>query len=163
MTNPIRPTDDDARALAQNLLRDARFAALGVLTADNQPLVTRVAFGLDPDGAPVSLISDLAAHTRALTENPNCSLLIGEPGGRGDPLTHPRLTLQARARFLRHGARGHAEMAAHYLRDHPKSKLYVGFADFSFVLFDVSIGHLNGGFGKAFTLSPADMNLPSRS
>jgi len=31
MTNPIHPTDDDARALAQSLLIDARHAALGVI------------------------------------------------------------------------------------------------------------------------------------
>jgi len=157
MTNPIRPTDDEARALAGDLMAKARFAALGVITETGTPLVTRVAFGLDPDGGPISLVSSLSGHTRALVGNPACSLLVGEPGDKGDPLTHPRLSLICRASFLRHGEEGHAELAAHYLRDHPKAKLYIGFADFAFVRFQITEAHLNGGFGKAFHLNAGDL------
>jgi len=156
--SPIRPTDDEARALARSLMDHARFAALGVIDPDSgTPMVTRVAFGTTPEGGPLTLVSDLSHHTRALKAQPSASLLVGEPGSRGDPLTHPRLTLQVQARFLRHGAAGYAEMAAHWLRDHPKSKLYIGFADFSFVLFDVHSAYLNGGFGRAFIMTPADL------
>jgi heme iron utilization protein len=158
--SPIRPTDDEARVLGRSLIDQARFAALGVIDPDSgAPMVTRVAFGTTPQGGPMTLISDLSHHTRALKAQPAASLLLGEPGSRGDPLTHPRLTLQVQARFLRHGAAGHADMAAHWLRDHPKSKLYIGFADFSFVLFDVTSAHLNGGFGRAFVMTPADLGL----
>ncbi|AZV79350.1 pyridoxamine 5-phosphate oxidase [Parasedimentitalea marina] len=160
MTTPIRPTDDGARALAQGLMAKARFAALGVVLDTNVPLVTRVAFGLDPEGGPISLVSSLSVHTGALQGNPICSLLLGEPGDKGDPLTYPRLSLICRASFLHHGDVGHAELAAHYLRDHPKAKLYIGFSDFSFVRFEVSEAHLNGGFGKAFHLVPQDL-VPS--
>jgi putative heme iron utilization protein len=61
---------------------------------------------------------------------------------------------------LHHGDDGHTELAAHYLRDHPKAKLYIGFTDFSFVRFEISEAHLNGGFGKAFHLGPQDL-IPS--
>ncbi|WP_146346013.1 HugZ family pyridoxamine 5'-phosphate oxidase [Phaeobacter marinintestinus] len=161
MTDPIRPTDDDARQMARDLLAQARHAALAVVLPDGSPMVTRVAFGLGPDGHPLTLVSDLSAHTTALKANPNGALLIGEPGERGDPLTHPRLTLMAQARFLRKGDTGYDKTAAHYLRDHPKSKLYIGFADFSFAVFSTRQGHLNGGFGKAFVLTPKDMALPT--
>ena len=161
MTNPIRPTDDAARDLTRALLSAARFAALAVVLADGAPMVTRVAFGRAPDGTPLTLISDLAAHTGALRANPACSLMVGEPGPKGDPLTHPRLTLQARARFIRQGEDGYDALAAQYLADHPKAKLYIGFADFSFALFTVHTGHLNGGFGKAFRLTATDMGLPA--
>lgn len=158
--SPIRPTDDEARQLARDLIEQARFAALAVIDPDTgAPLVTRVAFGTTPQGAPLTLISDLSHHTRALKADPVASLLVGEPGARGDPLTHPRLTLQVQARFLRHGQDGHEDMAAHWLRDHPKSKLYIGFADFAFALFDVRAAYLNGGFGRAFVLTPADLGL----
>ncbi len=160
--NPIRPTDDDARALARGLLADARHGALGVI-ADGAPMVTRVAVGTAPDGTPVSLVSDLSAHTQALQSNPACSLLVGEPGTKGDPLTHSRLTLQARADFLRHGAPGHRELAAHYLQTHPKAQLYIGFADFSFLRLTVCRAFLNGGFGKAFHLGLADLDLTTQS
>lgn len=157
MTSPIRPTDDEARALASGLMAKARFAALAVITEAGTPLVTRVAFGLDPEDGPISLVSSLSNHTRALMDNPACSLLVGEPGDKGDPLTHPRLSLICRASFLRHGEEGHAELATHYLRDHPKAKLYIGFADFAFVRFQITEAHLNGGFGRAFHLNPGDL------
>jgi len=127
MTNLIRPTDSAACDLARDLMANARFAALGTLTGKTSPMVTRIAFGLTPDGEPLSLISQLAAHTTALKEDPVCSLLIGEPGPKGDPLTHPRLTLQTTADIIPRAAADHEKMAAHYLRDHPKAKLYVGF------------------------------------
>lgn len=160
MTDPIRPTDDDARKLAQDLIREARFAALGALQPETgAPLVTRVAFGTDRDGTPVTLISDLSHHTRALRSAPACSLLVGEPGPKGDPLTHPRLTLQCSASFVAHGDPAYREIAAHYLTSHPKAKLYIGFGDFSFVRFAVTEAYLNGGFGKAFVLTPGDLGL----
>lgn len=158
--SPIRPTDTEARSLARGLITHARFAALGVIDPDSAaPMVTRIAFGTTPQGQPLSLVSDLSHHTRALKAAPVASVLLGEPGARGDPLTHPRLTLQTGARFLRHGEDGHAELAAHYLRDHPKAKLYIGFSDFSFVLFDIRSAYLNGGFGKAFVLTPDDLGF----
>ncbi|MDU9004959.1 HugZ family pyridoxamine 5'-phosphate oxidase [Sedimentitalea todarodis] len=157
MLNPIRPSDDNARALAGTLLKSARTAALAVLSPDGAPLVTRIAFGSTPDGQPLTLVSDLSGHTIAMRSDPRCSLLVGEINGRGDPLNQPRLTLEATASFLDRTSTQHEKMVAHYLRDHPKSKLYIGFADFSFVLFTIKIGHLNGGFGKAFTLSSADL------
>lgn len=160
MPNPIRPTDQDAKALARQLIDTARYGALAVFEAESgHPLCTRLAVGTSVTGHAIALISDLAHHTRALRANAACSLLLGEPGQKGDPLTHPRLSLQARARFIAKGAPEYAEMAAHYLRDHPKSKLYIGFADFSFVQFEVIQAYLNGGFGKAFTLTPADLAL----
>ena len=157
-TSPIRPTDDEARALARQLIDRARFGALGVIeAATGAPMVTRVAVGTDADGRPLSLVSDLSAHTRALKTDPLCSLLVGEPGERGDPLTHPRLTLQAHARFVRKGEAGYEALRERWLQRHPKAKLYVDFADFSFVVLDVTSAHLNGGFGRAFLLAPGDL------
>ncbi len=161
MTNPIRPTDDGARTLAQQLMRDARSAALGTVTSDGCPLVTRVAFGLCPAGHPISLISSLSQHSQILRSNPACSLLVGDPGPKGDPLTHPRISLVGRATFVDRQSPAHPQLAAHYLRSHPKAKLYIDFADFSFVQFALDMGYLNGGFGKAFHLDPADLIPPS--
>lgn len=152
-TDPIRPTDDAARDLARGLVAAARFAALGVIDpATAAPMVTRIALVPGPDGAPLTLISSLSAHTSALAANPSCSLLIGEPGGKGDPLTHPRLTLQARAEAADKGA-----LKAHYLSLYPKAQLYYDFGDFALIRFAPVAGFLNGGFGKAYHLSPGDL------
>lgn len=148
--DPYRPVDDEARALAHRLIADARHGALGVLQA-GAPVVTRVALAPD-DGSLLTLISDLAPHTGALRINPTASLLIGEPG-RGDPLAHPRITLQVQAEFLAKSD----QVVRVYLAAHPKAQLYLGFADFHLVRLVPDHAMLNGGFGKAYRLSARDL------
>ena len=101
MTEPkpdtFRETDDEARDLARRLIAEARHGALGLLM-DGQPFVTRVALA-PAAGHLTTLISDLAPHTHALRDQERGSLMIGEPG-KGDPLAHPRMTLQVNAIFL---------------------------------------------------------------
>ncbi len=157
-SSPIRPTDDEARALARRLLAEARHAALGTLDpATGAPVVTRVAVGTTPESLPMTLVSALSAHTRALRANPLASLLVGEPGPKGDPLTHPRLTLHLRASFVARGTPEHDRLRAHWLASHPKSALYADFADFAFVIYEPTGASLNGGFGKAYELTPEDL------
>lgn len=158
--SPIRPTDDEARQLARGLIDRARFGALGVVHPDTGlPHVTRIAVTSDADGAPVTLISSLSLHTRALRAVPHASLLVGEPGPRGDPLTHPRLSLDVSAVFVPRGDE-HARLRAIWLQRHPKAKLYVDFGDFGFVRLRPSGAALNGGFGKAYALSAEDLRPP---
>lgn len=155
---PIRPADDAARALARRLIDTARFGALAVTDPETgAPTVSRIAIATDGDGRPVSLVSDLSAHTAALRSNPRCALLLGEPGAKGDPLTHPRITLDCTARFPERDSAEAAALRARYLAARPKARLYAGFADFSFVLFEPASARLNGGFGKAFRLDRADL------
>lgn len=155
---PIRAATPEAIAQVKTLIQDARFCALAVIHPDTQmPHATRIALGTTPSGTPMTLISDLSLHTSALRENPNCSLLVGEPEDKGDPLTHPRVTLQATAQFIARDQAIKAGLRAHYLTTHPKSKLYIDFADFNFVTFDILSADLNGGFGKAFSLTAQDL------
>jgi heme iron utilization protein len=156
--DPVRDADPQARQLARDLLMGARTAACAYLTpGTGLPGIARIAFALDPDGCPLSLVSALSAHTGALRDRPDCALLVGEPGAKGDPLTHPRLMLRARAGFVERATAEHETCRKHWLAAHPKSRLYVDFADFAFVRFAVADGVLNGGFGKAFRLQPKDL------
>lgn len=152
-TDPIRPTDDEARALARDLIDTARFGALGVMDPETgAPMVTRIAVVPGPDGLPLTLVSTLSSHTAALDADPACSLLVGEPGAKGDPLTHPRLTLQARAEMV-----DKAALKDHYLRLYPKAQLYYDFGDFRLMRLTPVAAFLNGGFGKAYHLTPDDL------
>ncbi|MCA0930023.1 HugZ family pyridoxamine 5'-phosphate oxidase [Ruegeria profundi] len=157
-TDPFRPVDDIARTLARELIDGACHAALATLRPDlGLPSVSRIALATDESGGPVTLISTLADHTQALRTNPACALLVGDPGKTGDPLTHPRLTLHATARFISRESTDHTALRSRYLTLRPKAKLYVDFADFGFVRFDISDALLNGGFGKAWRLTQADL------
>ncbi len=157
--SPIRETNDEARKLGKQLLKEASFAALATLEpGSGRPLVSRVAFGLDGSGQPISLMSTLANHTKALMETAACSLLVGEPG-KGDPLAHPRLTLQATAARFEKGSQDHVQTRGHYLKQHPKAALYVDFGDFFLFRFVIESAYLNGGFGKAFVLTSDDLGL----
>jgi len=143
----INPTDDAARALVRQLLADMRHAALGVTHPETgAPYVARV--GLIWDGtAALALVSTLSTHTQALLAHPACAVLVGEPGAKGDPLTHPRLTLSAQAMQVDKPAHKDIWLAAV-----PKARLYYDFTDFvMFRLVPTGID-LNGGFGKAYRL-----------
>lgn len=157
--SPIRPTDDEARALALSLIANARFGALGVIDpVTGFPSVTRVALGPGPEGGLFSLVSGLSAHSRALRLDPRVSLLVGEPGPKGDPLTHPRLSLQAEAQVFAANDPHTTALKARWLADHPKAKLYIDLPDFFFVKFRLLSGALNGGFGRAFVLTETDLS-----
>ena len=153
--DPVHPADDAAIDLARGLTRTARHAALAYTDPDTAtPGISRIAFGLGPQGAPMTLISALAPHFAALRANPACAIMVGEPGIKGDPLTHPRLMLRATARFITADDPARPALRAHWLQGHPKSTLYVDFADFAFVSFAVTDGLLNAGFGRAYRLPP---------
>lgn len=156
--DPIRATDDEARALARQIIAQARYGALGVIDPDTgSPHVSRIALGPGPEGGLWTLVSGLSAHSRALRLNPSAGLLLGEPAAKGDPLAHPRLSLQVRAHPLPAHAPELPALRARWLEDHPKSKLYLDLPDFFFLRFEILSGALNGGFARAYRLAPADM------
>lgn len=149
------PPDDTARAQARAMLAGAQHAALAY--ADPLPGISRISFGLCPRRRPLTLISALAPHYAALRANPACALLLGEVGGRGDPLTHPRLMIRSVAAFAAPDAPDRAELRAHWLATHPKSRLYIDFDDFALVRLAPVSGLLNAGFGRAYRLTPDDL------
>lgn len=153
----LRPTDAEAIRLAKTLLRSARYGALAVVDPQTgAPMASRVAVATDHDGAPLILVSSLSAHTGGLNANPRCSLLLGEPG-KGDPLAHPRITIACDAEKIASDDQRHARIKWRFLARNPKSKLYAGFGDFSFFRLQPSSASLNGGFGKAYALTAADL------
>ena len=156
VTDPIRPTDDQARALARNLLDHARWAALSTLDESGHPSASLVSFALDEDRNPVLLVSSLSSHTSQLRQDPRCALLVGEPG-KGDPLAHPRVTISCTADFIVRPSAEHDRLRPLYLKRQPKAELYIDFGDFTFVKLTPLAASLNGGFGKAYRLTSTDL------
>uniref|UniRef100_A4WPV4 Pyridoxamine 5'-phosphate oxidase-related, FMN-binding n=2 Tax=Cereibacter TaxID=1653176 RepID=A4WPV4_CERS5 len=157
-TDPLLAADDDARVLARTLLSRARHASLAVTDAQSHtPGISLIAFGLDPDGAPLTLVSGLAPHMAALRAHPEAAVMVGSPGAKGDPLTHPRLMIRVRAELIPRGTPEHGDLRTHWLGLHPKAKLYVDFADFAFARLTPVSAILNGGFGRAWRMGPDDL------
>ncbi len=156
--DPVQPADDAARAQACSLLAAARHGALAYTDAETgTPGISRIAVGVDAGGGPVTLVSSLSAHHAGLRADPMAALMVGEPGPRGDPLTHPRLMIRVRASFVDRADPAHAGLRALWLDSHPKAKLYIDFADFGFVRLAPVSALLNGGFGRAVRLLPEDL------
>jgi putative heme iron utilization protein len=157
----LRETDDEAREQARMLLRSARYAALAVIDPETGfPSVSRVLTGTDIDGVPVILVSGLSAHTKALSKDPRASVLLGEPG-KGDPLAHPRLSVQCNAEGVDRADPLHDRIRSRFLARHPKAKLYIDFPDFRFFRLIPLAASLNGGFGRAYALTGADLMILS--
>lgn len=155
----LQPVDDGVRQLAKGMVRTARYAALGTIDPqDGSPAVSRVSLATAINGDPVFLISRLSGHFINLERDARCSLLVGEPG-KGDPLAHARMTLIGTAVPV-NAADARAAIKGRYLRRHPKAQLYADFPDFAFWQFSPKRASLNGGFGKAYALSAADLAAP---
>ena len=159
--NTIRETDDEARALARYLISSSRHGSLAVLLPDGgYPFASRTAVANDIDRTPVILVSALSEHTAGLSHDPRVSLLLGEPG-KGDPLAHPRISVQCRAEWIDREDERRDRIRARFLRRHPKAALYADFPDFAFFRLNPEAARLNGGFGKAYHLQPEDFLIQS--
>jgi putative heme iron utilization protein len=157
-SDPTLPATAEAIAQARAMMADARHAALAVIDAGTgTPGISRIAWGLGPDGVPVTLISSLAPHFAALRANPACAAMVGEVGDRGDPLTHPRLMLRTTATFVAVDDPARPALRDRWLADHPKSALYIDFADFAFVRLNPVSALLNAGFARAFRLTAENL------
>lgn len=136
-------------------LRAARLwlaARSGMLATvhEGQPHASLVTPGLSPDGAPLLLLSSLAAHTRHLLAAPACALLVTGAAETANPQTMPRLTLSGTAVQVPAAAAREA-----YLRTHPYAAAYENFGDFSYWKINVSTLLYIGGFAQAASLNVA--------
>jgi len=146
-------TTADAVREAKTLLRTARSGSIATIEpGTGWPIATRVGVSTDFDGAPIILISKLAAHTVALLNDPRCSLLIGYPG-KGDPLAHARISIAAEAREVERDSEEHVRLDTRYLIHQQKAKLYSGLGDFRYFRLEPKSASYNGGFGRAYALT----------
>ena len=155
--DPVQPADVEARALARHLLHSGH-AALAWTDPDmGTPGISRIAFARDPEVGLMTLVSGLAPHFRALRDRPDCAVMLGDVGKTGDPLTHPRLMIRARAAFVRVEDPARQGIRGRWLDRNPKARLYIDLPDFAFVRLSPVSALLNGGFAKAFHLMPEDL------
>lgn len=155
--DPIRETDEEAFNITLGLLKDAKYASLGVVDKNSGfPLVSRVAACFSNATGLFFAGSDLSLHSKCLLEDKKCSIMLGEPG-KGDGLAYARITILGDALRMsnEHDRRG--EFREVFVQTHPKAELYIDFLDFGFYPICLERAYLNGGFGKAYHLNKDDL------
>jgi putative heme iron utilization protein len=163
--DPRQPADFNPIALGKALLRASRLGTLGTLEPQTGfPFATLTNVATDIDGAPLILVSRLSTHTQNLLHDERVSLLLSRSGQnaraeKGDPMAHPRLTVQAYARLVVDSALL-PRIRRRYLARHPKAQIYVDFPDFAFFRLEPTGIHLNGGFARAFDGPAASLMAP---
>ncbi len=155
--DPVQPADAAALTLAQRLMTLTHAALAWTDPDTGTPGISRIAFARDPKAGLLTLISGLAPHFRALHMHPDCALMLGEVGAKGDPLTHPRLMIRARATFVAPDDPTRPDLRDRWLQRTPKAQAYIDLPDFAFVRLQPQSALLNGGFARAFRLQPADL------
>lgn len=149
--------EQTARAEIVAMIEAAKFARLATLDdTAGQPFVSLIAIAAPANAGPITLISELARHTKNLLKNPSASMLI-EPTQIPDAglLTRPRVTLSGNMhKTTSNNAR---EI---FLKCHPDASEYVNFADFSIWQIAIEEAYFVAGFGRIITIPGADLNLP---
>ena len=155
--DPVQPANDDALSLVRQLLALGHAALAWQDPDTGTPGISRIAFARDPEAGMLTLVSGLAPHFRALRDRPDCALMLGEVGDKGDPLTHPRLMIRAQARFVAPDDPARPGIRARWLERNPKATIYIDLPDFAFVRLTPVSALLNGGFARAFHVAPEDL------
>ena len=154
--DPVQTANESAREAAKHLLRNSRFGTIATLNENGYPFASLISFALDRSEIPFVLVSRLSNHTKHLLADPRCSLLLGEPG-KGDPLAHPRISIQCSAKPVDRNSDEIIILRTLFLARHAKAAIYIDFPDFLFIRLTMMEASLNGGFGKAYRLTALDL------
>ncbi len=130
--DPIRPARQLLRSLRSGVLSTHSVRFVG------HPFGSALPYAVDPAGRPLLLISDLAAHTHNLRENPAASLCAHQ----ADVITGGRVTLVGDAVRV-----DDPDALARFVRLVPAAAGYAGFGDFHLYRLEPVGGHYVGGFG----------------
>jgi putative heme iron utilization protein len=103
-------------------------------------------FAVSAGGAPLLLLSGLAAHTKNLLADPRACLYVGDRAATEDPVAGARVSLLARA--VRVDAADEPDARARYVARHPRAETYFQLRDFALWALVVEEARLIAGFGS---------------
>ena len=144
--------------MADDNTQRAAAAARALLVAESVGLLSTISvrragtpygsltpYALSAGGAPLLLLSSLAAHTHNLRADPRAGLFVGDQTAAADPQAGARLSLMGRAAPV--GADEVADARLRYLARWPRNVDTVALHDFSFWRFDIEEARFIAGFG----------------
>jgi heme iron utilization protein len=144
--------------ILRTLLTRQPVAALSTLH-EGEPAGSMVPFALLPGSRGFVIhVSRLASHTGDLLANPAVSLLvIATPDQATSPLALPRVSVQGRARVCLPDDPAYPAARACYLAKLPQSEGLFAFQDFCLVVIEPRSARFVAGFGRAMTLTVAQL------
>jgi heme iron utilization protein len=102
-------------------------------------------YALSVEGAPVLLLSGLAAHTHNLRSDARAGLFVGDHTAASDPQAGARLSLMGQAVPVPVG--GEPDARARYLARWPNAARTLALGDFSLWRFEIAEARFIAGFG----------------
>ncbi|MEM7737516.1 MAG: DUF2470 domain-containing protein [Deinococcota bacterium] len=137
---------ETARSLAVNCRHAVLASVLSseIPGASGQPYTSVIDYAVLEDGSLITLLSDLAEHSRNLQRDGQCSLFI--QAAHDKPLEHPRTSLIGRFKVA--GQAQHQTYKDVYLARHPQAERYIAFSDFQFYHFSPTRAYTIAGFGR---------------
>jgi len=148
---------EEAARHAARLVRQCRVAALGTLS-DGVPAVSQVPFALLPAAACVFviLVSRLAAHTRAMQEDPRVGLMIAQPEN-DQTVAHAlaRVSIRAEAHMLARSHPDYGGARAAYTARFPDQEFLFDLGDFEIFALVPQTVRVVAGFAQAASITPA--------
>lgn len=139
---------------ARALLRGARGATLAT-QQEGQPFASLVTPAMAPDLSVLLWLSGLSEHTRQLSREPRCALMVQGRAEGANPQTAPRATVTGLAERV--SGDETAALKARWLALHPYAALYAGFADFALWRIRPQAALLVGGFAAATRLRGSEL------
>jgi Pyridoxamine 5'-phosphate oxidase len=143
-----------AHAARQMIRRGLKGALATRDAATGAPYTSMVLLATELFGAPLTLISTLARHTRNLAASADASLLIDVSNAAGDAESGGRISLMGQFNQV---DPQHARVR--FLDRHPAATGYADFADFAFYRFEITSGHFIEGFGRIVPLARETLKL----
>lgn len=147
--------DDAARTMLRELLQESRVLSVAV-EAEGAPYASLLPFALRDDYSGFLVhVSELARHTRGLTDGARFGLVVARPDdGALDPLQVPRVLLQGTVRRLERGTAAWTSAQAVFVGKFPQSEMTFGLGDFHLCELMPERGRLVTGFAGAHNIGP---------
>lgn len=127
---------------SRTLLAQHKHGVLATLLSEQQPYTSALEYALLEDGRIVTLLSELAIHSKNLQNQARCSLLI--KSASDSPLNQPRASFLGEMQQIN---LNDAEQAQ-YLARHPNAKQYLQLGGFHFYALELERAYTVLGFGR---------------
>ena len=142
--------DDNAEraaATARALLAAESVGLLSTISVrrPGTPYGSVTPYALSAAGAPLLLLSGLAAHTHNLRADPRAGLFVGDHTAAADPQAGARLSLMGRAAPV--ATADEPDARARYVARWPGAAETLALGDFSFWRFEIEEARFIAGFG----------------